>query len=165
MERAQLAFEQNEENKAIRMERKRQEKEYDIQISKEYVARVNAAEQKKRDEFQARADRIQEHMTKAEKGVIQDENQKIQFLENMIKTHEEKKAIQDKLDDERRKKKRQDQAEDLMNVLRDQMEEKKLKSRQRREVNNEYVQVFTQKAQSEIEKEKAELEEKKVKQR
>ncbi len=45
-------------------------------MSKQYIDMVNAQEQKKIDEFQKREKRIQDFMTKMEKGALAEDNKK-----------------------------------------------------------------------------------------
>jgi vacuolar-type H+-ATPase subunit H len=48
----------NEQNKQMKLDAKQKQREIDIKMSKDYVELVNKQEQKKRDEIQKRADRI-----------------------------------------------------------------------------------------------------------
>ena len=156
---------ENENNKAMRMAAKQKAREEDVEMGRRYVELVNAQEQKKKDEFQKREDRIKEFMTRVEHGVLAEENKKQKFLEENIRKYEEKKEREDYFEDERRKKMIHERQEVLKKTLKDQMEEKNMKKKLLKETNNVYVGIFKEKVERDIEKESKEHEELKRRQR
>ncbi|CDW79528.1 UNKNOWN [Stylonychia lemnae] len=157
-ERAEEMKKENEMNKAIKMENKMKQREQDVMMSKQYVEMVNEQERKKVEEFQKREKKISDFMSKLEKGALAEVNKKQAYLEEQIRKYEEKKQKEDYLDDERRRKKQIDRKEELKNILKDQMEEREMKKKFVKDMNNVYVQIFKDKHEREIEKEQQEAE-------
>lgn len=88
----------------MKLDEKQRIKEYDVLLSKAYIAKVDADERKKREEFQAREDRINAFMGKMEKTVIAEENKKQKLLDDNVRKYEEKRNRDDFVEDNRRKK-------------------------------------------------------------
>lgn len=99
-------------------------------------------------------------MKLSEQNAVAEENKKAQYLQQMIEINEAKKKQQDYLDEEIKKKKYADKQRDLRLSLSNQIEEKRMKSKLHKEINSEYVHVFKNKAESEIEMERKMQEEK-----
>ena len=59
---------ENEQNKQMRLDEKQRIKELDVKLAQQYVEMVDEQDRKKKAEFQAREDRVNEFMGKLEKG-------------------------------------------------------------------------------------------------
>lgn len=138
-------FRENETNKQMRLDEKQKFKELDVKLAKEYIAMVDAQERKKREEFQAREQKIATFMEKMEKSVVAEENKKQKLLEDNMRNYEAKRQREDQLEEERRKKAVLDRQQMLRDSLRDQIYEKNAKKRLNKELNYEYVQIFKEK--------------------
>jgi hypothetical protein len=112
-------FRENETNKQMRMDEKQRIRELDVKLSKDYIAMVDAQERKKKEEFQAREQRIAQFMGKMEKSVVAEENKKQKLIEDTIRNYEEKRLRLDMVEDERRKKAVLDRQQMLKDSLRD----------------------------------------------
>lgn len=115
---------ENDKNRELKAEQKQKMRDLDVKLAKDYIEMVNNQEQKQRDALKAREDRVKGFMQKMEQGALAEDNRKAQMIEGNIQKYAEKQEVEDRREEDRRKKKQENLRTEIFSSLNQQMSEK-----------------------------------------